>query len=467
MRAGACRLPGGLGRGAHRGPPADPAAGRPGGAPTQAADRAVTASRWKAPPRPALLAQRADSPRRRGGCAGGSRPARRRRDVLRAPGGVAALIDAGAARVRALARRGTAGSASAALGVAAALPGAGCCWRSWPRRHRRRASGFVTDSTVLRILAVLLVSSGSARRPCSPMPGGSAGRRRCRAGLARSSPWPQRSPCCWSTSGPLAGARRAWAGAGLLDEVFHGRRGAGGRRRSLHGAAARRRRRARPRGHPARQRHAGQHRRRDRADGALQPAAQPRGRAVRSRLARRAAMPQGWSCGDACLLNAIYTWGDRSTQPVPRGPRPGRGGDEGGGLGRHRPAGELLRAHRPRRVPPAVDAIGGITVTVARPVPIGGGTSKVKGYIRPGTQHLDGYHALWFARSRHGASDYARMQRQRCVMNAMLHQLDPAGVLSHFEAIAAASGKVVSTDLPGERARHVRGPGGRRPAASR
>jgi hypothetical protein len=93
---------------------------------------------------------------------------------------------------------------------------------------------------------------------------------------------------------------------------------------------------------------------------------------------------------------------------------------------------------------------------VRAPVPIGGGTSPDKGYIKPGAQHLDGYHALWFARSRHGASDYARMQRQRCVMNAMLHQLDPASVLAHFEDIAAAGGKVVSTDLPaGELGRFV------------
>jgi polyisoprenyl-teichoic acid--peptidoglycan teichoic acid transferase len=42
------------------------------------------------------------------------------------------------------------------------------------------------------------------------------------------------------------------------------------------------------------------------------------------------------------------------------------------------------------------------------------------------------------------------------VMNAMLHQLDPATVLAHFEGIAAAGGKVVSTDLPaGELGRFV------------
>ena len=95
-----------------------------------------------------------------------------------------------------------------------------------------------------------------------------------------------------------------------------------------------------------------------------------------------------------------------------------------------------------------IDAMGGIDLTVRERVPIGGGTSRVSGYIEPGTQHLDGYHALWYARSRHGASDYARMARQRCVMNAMVQQMDPATLLSKFQGIAAAAQDVMSTDLP-------------------
>jgi hypothetical protein len=95
-----------------------------------------------------------------------------------------------------------------------------------------------------------------------------------------------------------------------------------------------------------------------------------------------------------------------------------------------------------------IDALGGIRVTVTGRVPIGGGTSKVSGYIEPGTQRLNGYRALWLARSRHGASDYDRMGRQRCVMDAMLRQLDPGTVLERFQGIAAAGRDVVSTDVP-------------------
>jgi hypothetical protein len=40
------------------------------------------------------------------------------------------------------------------------------------------------------------------------------------------------------------------------------------------------------------------------------------------------------------------------------------------------------------------------------------------------------------------------MARQKCVMNAMLQQLSPATVVTKFEAIAHASEKLVTTDLP-------------------
>lgn len=96
-----------------------------------------------------------------------------------------------------------------------------------------------------------------------------------------------------------------------------------------------------------------------------------------------------------------------------------------------------------------IDAVGGITISTTLKVPIGGGTSKVSGYIGPGkNMHLDGYHALWFARSREGASDYARMARQKCVMNAMLKQLNPVTVFTKFNEIAQAGKEIVATDVP-------------------
>ncbi|WP_233552796.1 LCP family protein [Jiangella rhizosphaerae] len=91
-----------------------------------------------------------------------------------------------------------------------------------------------------------------------------------------------------------------------------------------------------------------------------------------------------------------------------------------------------------------IDAIGGITLRVNEELPIGD-----KGRVlEPGLQELDGYHALWYARSREGSSDYARMARQRCVIGALVNQADPQTVLSNFIELADASKSVITTDIP-------------------
>ena len=95
-----------------------------------------------------------------------------------------------------------------------------------------------------------------------------------------------------------------------------------------------------------------------------------------------------------------------------------------------------------------INAVGGVTINVKTRVPIGGETTQISGYIKPGNRHLTGYQALWYARSRTGSSDYERMARQRCVMTAMLQQMSPQKVLLKFQGIASASGQVISTSIP-------------------
>ncbi len=160
------------------------------------------------------------------------------------------------------------------------------------------------------------------------------------------------------------------------------------------------------------------------------------------------ALPNGWSCGDTCLLNAIYTWGSQHRALFPGAP------DAGAEAMKQAVQGitglkvnyyVLIDLQGFRSL---IDAVGGIDVKVDAAVPIGGGTSPISGWIKPGKQHLNGFHALWYGRSREGASDYARMARQRCVMTAMLNQLDPATVLKNFQNIAQAGAQVVSTDIP-------------------
>jgi anionic cell wall polymer biosynthesis LytR-Cps2A-Psr (LCP) family protein len=95
-----------------------------------------------------------------------------------------------------------------------------------------------------------------------------------------------------------------------------------------------------------------------------------------------------------------------------------------------------------------VDAVGGVTLNVRQPIPVGGLGADVTGYIKPGVRKLDGFDTLWFARSRDSSDDYSRMARQKCVMNAMLHQVSPQTVLTNFERIAKASSAMISTDIP-------------------
>lgn len=71
-----------------------------------------------------------------------------------------------------------------------------------------------------------------------------------------------------------------------------------------------------------------------------------------------------------------------------------------------------------------VDAMGGVTVNINEPVPIGGNTDlgiPPDGYLQPGPdQRLDGFEALWFSRGRYGSDDYRRMERQRCMVDAIV-----------------------------------------------
>ena len=103
-----------------------------------------------------------------------------------------------------------------------------------------------------------------------------------------------------------------------------------------------------------------------------------------------------------------------------------------------------------------VDAMGGVTVDVGpTPIPINGVTAdgrhvKPDGYIQPGVQNLSGEEALWFARSRRDSTDYDRMSRQRCLINAVLEQKSPTDLIANFQAVAQATKDNVDTNLPQE-----------------
>jgi LCP family protein required for cell wall assembly len=154
-------------------------------------------------------------------------------------------------------------------------------------------------------------------------------------------------------------------------------------------------------------------------------------------------------CGTDCLLNGLYTYAHDHKNLFP-------GVKDPGALVTKQAIEQItgLKINYHVMIDIAgfqrlINAVGGIDLDVGKKVPIGGIGGPIKGYIQPGkNQHMDGYHATWFARSRAGATDYERMTRQKCVMNAMLAQLEPAKVLTKFQGIAKASKQVVNTDIP-------------------
>ena len=160
--------------------------------------------------------------------------------------------------------------------------------------------------------------------------------------------------------------------------------------------------------------------------------------------------PHGYRCPDgSCMLNAIYTYAAEHRDLYPGVENPGAQATKEaveGATGLKINYWVLIDL---KGFESLVDAVGGITMDVYRRVPIGGGSTKIHGYVEAGrNRHLSGYEALWFARSRSDSSDYDRVLRQKCVMRAMLNQFDPITVLTKFNSIAAASREVVATDIP-------------------
>ncbi|MCJ1695091.1 LCP family protein [Rathayibacter caricis] len=103
-----------------------------------------------------------------------------------------------------------------------------------------------------------------------------------------------------------------------------------------------------------------------------------------------------------------------------------------------------------------IDALGGVDITYDgdEPLPLGGLLDSdgvpygVNQWIEPGDWHFNGEQALAYARSRITSDDYARMERQRQVQEALVRQFEPANVLSKFQDVAEAGSQVIKTDVP-------------------
>lgn len=92
-----------------------------------------------------------------------------------------------------------------------------------------------------------------------------------------------------------------------------------------------------------------------------------------------------------------------------------------------------------------IDALGGVTIRVTQYLPIGRGDRRLTPKLY---EDMDGYHTLWYARSRKSTSDYDRMERQRCVLGAIVRQIRPEAVLEALPALMRAGVDSLRTDIP-------------------
>jgi len=167
---------------------------------------------------------------------------------------------------------------------------------------------------------------------------------------------------------------------------------------------------------------------------------------------------------DQCMLNAVWTEVDQYRQDHPgtyTGTVPGR--DETRNV-----IAEVLGLKIDHTVvvdlkgfSQLIDAMGGVTVNVklsgfGTKLPIGGhsdgngGVIGETGYFSPGVQHLSGNLALWYARTRAADSDTYRQARQRCVVQAVVKQVDPAQMVSKYPEIARIARDNIYTDIPAQ-----------------
>jgi anionic cell wall polymer biosynthesis LytR-Cps2A-Psr (LCP) family protein len=70
--------------------------------------------------------------------------------------------------------------------------------------------------------------------------------------------------------------------------------------------------------------------------------------------------------------------------------------------------------------------------------------------LAAGRQHLDGRHALAYARSRHGSgnSDYARAGRQQQLLVALEHKMATPSVVVNLPSWTQQAGSLIRTDFP-------------------
>lgn len=175
--------------------------------------------------------------------------------------------------------------------------------------------------------------------------------------------------------------------------------------------------------------------------------------------------PQGYNCGDPCLMNAVWTEADAHAEEHPElyadDPNPGLTATREVlstvlGLPIHQTVIVNLQGFED-----LIDAMGGVVVNVQERIPINARTytdweghlqidpeSPNIEWLEPGSQRLTGAQALGYSRSRVTTDDFSRMRRQRCMVAAVVDQVNPVTMLQRYPQIISAVGDNVVTDVP-------------------
>ena len=162
--------------------------------------------------------------------------------------------------------------------------------------------------------------------------------------------------------------------------------------------------------------------------------------------------PNGYNCGDACIINSLYTdvtHNHSDLYPLSEDPGAEAMMDAASGVLDLEVTGYVMIDMDGFST--LIDAMGGITVTTGGWTPYRGVRPDGQwgnAWWGPDTYTFSGDDALGFARSRKWSTDYSRIQRQQCVQQAMLSQFDVPTLLTRFEAIMGAGEQMVETSIP-------------------
>jgi len=162
--------------------------------------------------------------------------------------------------------------------------------------------------------------------------------------------------------------------------------------------------------------------------------------------------PNGYSCGDACIINSLYTEVTNNHSDLyPNSEDPGAAAmmNAASGILNLDVTGYVMIDMN--GFAELIDAMGGVTVTTGGWTPYRGvrpDGNWGNAWWEPGTHTFGGEDALGFARSRKWSTDYSRIRRQQCVQQAMLSQFDVPTLLTRFESILGAGEQMVETSIP-------------------